>query len=75
MSRKVTPGGKIELFAGKLQRCSDCNAPSFLDQGNGKCSQCHGTGRDGWGDKCKRCHGSKKCPTCEGSGSVYVMDD
>jgi len=65
-------------------KCPDCDGPrigSVPPTGNGKCSQCHGTGSAGvmeslgstlFGQraKCPRCHGTKKCQTCDGKGSL-----
>jgi hypothetical protein len=55
--------------------CQDCDYP-----GNGKCSDCHGSGYEsnvfeavaeslsGQGQICKTCHGTGKCQTCNGKG-------
>ncbi len=63
-----------------IEKCPDCNYP-----GNGKCSDCHGTGHEqdvldafaeslaGTSQDCKTCHGSGDCQKCDGKG--YIHDD
>ncbi|MFZ1322895.1 MAG: hypothetical protein WAT71_15165 [Ignavibacteria bacterium] len=56
--------------------CQDCDFP-----GNGKCSECNGTGYEGILDaigdaltgqdqSCETCKGTGKCQTCEGKGYI-----
>ncbi len=56
------PGGRA--------RCPDCNS-GFL-QGDGKCSQCNGTGvntqLDSGQPKCPYCKGTGVCASCGGTG-------
>lgn len=53
--------------------CSDCadHLPG-CDVGNGKCSNCSGTGVEPLTPEidCSHCGGSGECPTCHGSGTV-----
>ncbi len=66
-------------------KCPDCDSIKILaDEGDGKCSVCHGSGIGGLMDeiadatnpfgrghiKCYNCGGGGKCPTCHGSGTV-----
>ena len=69
-----------------MARCNDCNSIStmiFVDQGDGKCSKCCGSGLGdaldqfsgnlvGEKSECLKCGGSGDCPTCNGTG---VVDD
>jgi len=62
-----------------MKDCTDCDYP-----GNGKCSSCHGGGREGnpvdafskalagEDQACEECNGSGDCPTCDGKG---YLDD
>jgi DnaJ-class molecular chaperone len=69
-------------------RCPDCDSVKinpFVDEGDGNCSECHGTGEgvlleqlvDSFnpfgrqGTECWKCHGTGQCQTCGGSGIVY----
>lgn len=66
------------------QRCSDCQDEAMLSfgtKGNGKCSQCGGSGQDNvfeatihnlFGSKytCSNCKGTGVCPACKGKGIV-----
>jgi DnaJ-class molecular chaperone len=53
-------------------RCPDCAEGAFV--GNGRCSQCNGTGintrLDSDEPKCPACDGTGVCGTCRGAG-VY----
>lgn len=68
-------------------KCPDCDSVSltpYADEGDGKCSECHGTGMGGvledladyanplgsQGSECWKCHGTGQCQTCGGSGIV-----
>ena len=66
-----------------MARCFDCDSiRMFCDpqEGNGKCSACHGTGfsefldsveiefLNGGPPSCEECYGTGICPTCNGSG-------
>lgn len=67
-----------------MSRCSDCFGSVDLVgfYGDGKCSQCYGTGKDqgflsgaaasfsGERDDCWKCEGSATCQTCGGTGTV-----
>ena len=64
-----------------MGQCPDCDSVKIfpgVNEGDGKCSVCHG---DGYGDffsriggggkgQCYNCGGSGDCPTCGGSGTV-----
>jgi len=73
---------------GKKVKCPDCDSikiSPFLDEGDGNCSACHGSGEGGLLDhiadainpfsaektKCWKCHGTGQCQTCGGNGFVY----
>ncbi len=57
--------------------CPDCDY-----HGDGKCSECHGSGNEtdvfealaeslsGQSQKCKNCGSNGKCPTCKGEGRI-----
>lgn len=53
-----------------MSRCPDCAGGVLI--GNGKCSQCNGTGintqLDAEQPKCPWCKGTGVCATCEGTG-------
>lgn len=67
-----------------MEKCPDCDGVkmlSFPEEGDGKCSVCHGGGKGGimdgiahglmWGESiCETCNGSGVCQTCQGSGVV-----
>lgn len=69
-----------------MAQCRECNSIKVfpgLNEGDGKCSVCHGSGFwdapiVGWlaagvageSDKCFRCNGSGECPACDGTGAV-----
>lgn len=65
-----------------MSRCPDCDDRYILGGGNGKCSKCHGTGKnpsmmddiaESLGNKptkCWKCDGSGDCPTCKGTGEI-----
>lgn len=71
-----------------MRKCPDCDAirigstllsPSEGGEGNGVCSECHGTKVQTQftfgltdADPCRNCNGSGECPTCRGEG---VLDD
>jgi len=58
--------------------CPDCDGLGIFGGGNGKCSDCHRTGKEmdiiealaeslsGQSQDCKACGGSGKCQTCYG---------
>jgi len=60
--------------------CPDCDSERAFGGGNGKCSDCHGTGLEtnvfealaeslsGQSQDCKSCNGSGECQTCYGKG-------
>ena len=61
--------------------CYDCNQvrAEIVGGSDGKCSNCHGTGKDSdWVDEffdlgsedCSDCDGSGVCQTCDGEGLV-----
>jgi hypothetical protein len=66
------------------RRMPDCDR-----HGNGKCSECHGSGNEtdvfealaeslsGTSQNCKKCHGSGDCTTCDGKGTIAktIFDD
>ena len=66
-------------------QCRDCDGVKiFANEGDGKCSVCHGDGRGGildqvadglnpWDVKtgCWKCHGTGQCQSCGGTGLVY----
>lgn len=69
------------------RQCPDCNSVKiFANEGDGKCSVCHGTGDGGFldqladatnpfrrqGTECWKCHGTGQCQTCGGNGVVYT---
>jgi hypothetical protein len=70
------------------RQCPDCDSVKinpFLNEGDGKCTVCHGTGEGGLldqfvdatnpfgrqGTECFKCHGTGQCQTCGGNGVVY----
>lgn len=63
-----------------MSKCPDCDSVrilSFPQIGDGKCSVCHGSGKDCWPDiipgqdhTCTNCGGSGICPTCGGEGEI-----
>ena len=67
-----------------MAKCPDCDSVEiniFIDKGNGKCSECHGTGLGGALDQfvssvvnersvCEYCNGTKQCQTCGGTGLI-----
>ena len=64
-------------------RCPDCdNVQVIGGLGNGRCSRCHGSGKQGTiaddigGGKgsCERCHGNGQCITCAGDGFVMASE-
>ena len=69
-----------------MVKCPDCDGETWFDKdcGDGKCSECHGTGGEldflegvtealsGLPQKCKVCHGSGKCQTCYGKGYLQT---
>jgi hypothetical protein len=60
------------MFGRKSSKCPDCDE-GFL-KGNGKCSQCFGTGVNvslvSENPKCDRCGGTGTCSRCGGTGVV-----
>jgi len=62
-----TPWNRPQPIFSKRKPCPHCDFTSNSG-GNGKCSACHG-----FGGECRRCHGSGICPTCRGSGWVYIL--
>ena len=61
-------------MGGDRLKCPDCAEGIPLVGGNGKCSQCFGSGinlRLNSPDRqCEKCQGTGTCPTCQGSGVV-----
>ena len=63
-----------------MLQCPDCDSiKDFpgINEGDGVCSVCHGTGELGsrslmTDGPCENCWGSSECPTC---GGVGVIDD
>ena len=69
-----------------MAKCQDCNSIKIFpgtNEGDGKCSTCHGTGNGDlldqvvhgllWGkSECQVCKGSGVCQTCGGTG---IVDD
>jgi len=69
-----------------MEKCPDCEGERAFDPncGDGKCSECHGTGLEqdvlealaeslsGQSQKCKVCGGSGKCQTCYGKGYLQT---
>ena len=72
-----------------MSRCTDCQSIDlstlFASKGNGRCSECDGTGHDGVAEglvhlatfgiengkiDCKTCSGTGQCQTCGGTGEV-----
>lgn len=67
-------------------KCSDCDGERIFDPdcGDGKCSDCHGTGLEldpltaftealsGQSQKCDTCGGTGECQTCYGKGYLNV---
>lgn len=63
-----------------MEDCPDCDGTRVFGGGDGKCSDCHGTGREldpltaftealsGQSQKCDTCDGSGVCQTCYGKG-------
>ncbi|NOQ73859.1 MAG: hypothetical protein GQ574_17765 [Crocinitomix sp.] len=65
-----------------MAKCPDCNDIKiniFVDEGDGKCSECRGTGLGNALDqfssslvneqsRCEECNGSGICQICSGSG-------
>lgn len=65
-----------------MAKCPDClgSAAFSHDRGDGKCSECNGTGGElnvfeagvealaGHSQRCKACRGSRICQTCHGDG-------
>jgi len=68
----------------KKIQCPNCNSIKVfpgVNEGDGKCSQCHGTGLGSLLDqvvdrhsKCIRCNGSGICQSCSGAGIVEIID-
>ena len=66
-----------------MANCPECYTHNFDGTGDGRCAECHGTGRsdfltviieDAAGIKhtqpCGECNGTKQCQTCGGTGEV-----
>jgi hypothetical protein len=50
--------------------CEDCFDPATVIKiGDGKCSECAGTGYNNMAT-CSKCNGSGKYTTCDGTGEV-----
>jgi hypothetical protein len=66
-----------------MSKCPDCNSIKinpFIDEGDGKCDKCLGTGLGGALDQvvsslvherseCDYCSGTGQCQTCGGTGN------
>lgn len=66
-----------------MSQCPDCNSikvSPFIDEGDGKCDKCHGTGLGnaldqfagslvGEASECNECGGTGQCQTCGGTGT------
>ncbi len=58
--------------------CAECDSrDKDLNQGDGKCNHCGGTGIDigvavlaGYEGDCESCGGTGLCPACNGTGEV-----
>lgn len=67
-----------------MARCTECDRVEiniFIDKGNGKCKECHGTGLGDALDQfissvvhensaCYYCNGTGQCQNCGGTGEV-----
>jgi len=67
-----------------MGQCFDCDNVRinfFVDEGNGKCDKCHGSGLGDALDqfsanlvneesKCEKCAGTGQCQNCGGTGTV-----
>jgi hypothetical protein len=74
--------GSEGMGYGRINKCPDCwgNADPLGIWGDGKCSECHGSGKNpsildevtesltGAETDCFNCGGSGQCPTCHGKG-------
>ena len=65
-----------------MAQCPDCHSiKMFINEGDGKCAECYGTGLGGALDQfsanivggkseCGKCSGTGQCQTCGGTGVV-----
>src|SRR5579871_1409484 len=62
----------------RVPGCTDCDRISLLGRGNGKCSQCFGSGTNvslnSAAPSCVKCGGSGICSTCQGHGYLPRAD-
>lgn len=92
LARGQAPGAgdrlskRHERSEGQCPDCDSVKISPFLNQGDGRCSVCHGTGQGGMldqfvdatnplgrqGTTCFKCHGTGQCQTCGGKGVVYM---
>jgi hypothetical protein len=80
---------KIRRSKVSEHKCPDCDSVKvnpFLNEGDGKCSACHGTGGSGLldqlvdatnpfgkqGTECYKCRGTGQCRSCGGNGVIYA---
>ena len=62
--------------ASQVGVCPECDDWSILSGGNGRCSQCHGTGINSRMNdpvpECPGCRGTGVCVRCSGSGLALL---
>jgi len=63
----------------RSNRCPDCDGGLLSLGGDGKCSMCHGTGKNVHLNsdqaECEKCGGSGLCKTCGGTGDYRGSSD